>query len=55
MIALARKGALIYMRESTQEVAFDQGANKPAEKVITTYKAACLKQLLLKTAEDNTS
>lgn len=34
------------MRESTQEFAFDQGANKPAENVITTYKAACLKQAI---------
>ena len=44
MIALARKEGLIYMRGSptgTQELAFDQGANNPAEKQCNYNLQSC--------------
>ncbi len=60
MIALARKEGLIYMRGSprgTQELAFDQGANKPAEKQCNYNLQICCvsNKLTLNTAGPHTS
>lgn len=60
MIALARKERLIYMRGSprgTQELAFDQGANNPAEKQCNYNLQSCCvsNKLTLNTAGTHTS